>query len=287
MGANQRTTATTYSNLGAYQGENIGTGHGTPAQNDSTWTSTYRPQANMTQILWNAGFSTNAQWSDGDGTAQGADGGPGSAGHGPGIGGSNANLGGTFSTVAGTGATATAAIDISNVISLSLTAGGSGYASAPAVTISGGSGSGATATSTISGGVVNSLTVTSQGTGYSSMDSLTVTIAAPGSPNILVGTNSVAFTQTTGHTNYISHPTTTTEGIAIDGQNILGSGTGYGGETPFDADENTVGQFYIKFTTDSDTPDADDYLTLKIGTWEDDDTYGSYKVHGDMGQLRT
>jgi hypothetical protein len=281
MGANQRTAATTYSNLGAFEGENIGTGHGTPAQNVTSWGS-YRPQKNMTQVLWNAGFSTNAQWSSQDGTGNtGA--GPGGSGNGPGIGGSNANLGGTFSTTGGTGATAVAAIDISNTISLSISGGGSGYGSAPAVTISGGSGSGATATSTISGGVVNSLTMTSQGTGYSSMDSLTVTIAAPGAPNILVGANSVAFTQTTGHTNYISHPTTTTEGIAIDGQNILGSGTGYGGETPFDADENTVGQFYIKFTTDSDTPDADDYLTLKIGTWEDDDTYGSYKVHGDMG----
>ena len=100
MGANQRTTATTRSNLGAYEGENIGTSHGTPAQNDATWTSTYRPQANMSQILWNAGFSTNAQWSSTDGTGSGGAG-PGGSGVGPGIGGSNANLGGTFSTAAG------------------------------------------------------------------------------------------------------------------------------------------------------------------------------------------
>ena len=57
MGANQRTAATALSNMGAYEGENIGTNHGTPAQNDSTWTSAYRPQTNMTQLLWNAGFS--------------------------------------------------------------------------------------------------------------------------------------------------------------------------------------------------------------------------------------
>ena len=284
MGANQRTTATTRSNLGAYEGENIGTSHGTPAQNDATWTSTYRPQANMSQILWNAGFSTNAQWSSTDGTGSGGAG-PGGSGVGPGIGGSNANLGGTFSTAAGTGATASAAISISNVISLSITAGGSGYGSAPAVTISGGSGSGATATSTISGGVVNSLTMTSQGTGYSSMDTLTVTIAAPGSPNILVGENNVAFTQTTGHSDYIYQPTTASDGIPIDGQRVLGSGTGFGGETAYDADSttNNYARLYCKYQVDSATPDANDFLTIKLGTYYNDDTYGKYKLHADMG----
>ncbi len=53
-------------------------------------------------------------------------------------------------------------------ISASVTAGGSGYTSAPTVTLSGGGGSGAAATATVSGGAVTGVTITSQGTGYTS-----------------------------------------------------------------------------------------------------------------------
>jgi len=56
------------------------------------------------------------------------------------------------------------------VSSISLTAGGSGYSSAPTVTItnsSGSSGSGATATATINAGAVTGVTVTAAGSGYS------------------------------------------------------------------------------------------------------------------------
>jgi FtsP/CotA-like multicopper oxidase with cupredoxin domain len=55
--------------------------------------------------------------------------------------------------------------------------GGSGYQSAPAVTISGGGGTGATATATITGGVVTAITVTSVGSGYTAAP--IVTIAPP------------------------------------------------------------------------------------------------------------
>jgi len=56
----------------------------------------------------------------------------------------------------------------SSVSTISVTAGGSGYATAPTVTISGGGGSGATATATVSAGVVTSIAVTSSGSGYTS-----------------------------------------------------------------------------------------------------------------------
>ncbi|MDE3066311.1 MAG: tail fiber domain-containing protein [Verrucomicrobiota bacterium] len=55
--------------------------------------------------------------------------------------------------------------------------GGSGYTTAPAVTISGGGGSDAGATATISRGAVSSITVTNAGSGYTSTP--TVTIAPP------------------------------------------------------------------------------------------------------------
>ena len=60
----------------------------------------------------------------------------------------------------------------SSVRSVSVTAGGSGYTSAPDVSFSGGGGSGASATATISGGAVTSVTVTSGGSGYTSAPSV-------------------------------------------------------------------------------------------------------------------
>jgi hypothetical protein len=61
------------------------------------------------------------------------------------------------------------------VTSITVTAGGSGYVSAPAVTISGSST--AVATATVSGGAVTAITVVSTGTGF--VATPTVTIAAP------------------------------------------------------------------------------------------------------------
>ena len=59
----------------------------------------------------------------------------------------------------------TAAID-GGIHVIRVTAGGTGYGSAPAVTITG-DGTGATANSTISGGIVTAVTITNPGTGYS------------------------------------------------------------------------------------------------------------------------
>jgi len=74
-------------------------------------------------------------------------------------------------------ATATANLSGSFVTSYTIISGGSGYVSAPAVTVSGGGGSGATATAIIAGGIVTQITPGSAGSGYSSLP--TVTIAAP------------------------------------------------------------------------------------------------------------
>lgn len=62
------------------------------------------------------------------------------------------------------------ATQISNtgITSIVLTNGGTGYTTAPTVTISGGGGSGATAEATVSGGIVTSLIMTNPGTGYTS-----------------------------------------------------------------------------------------------------------------------
>jgi FtsP/CotA-like multicopper oxidase with cupredoxin domain len=60
---------------------------------------------------------------------------------------------------------------------ISILGGGSGYTSAPNVTITGGGGTGATALATVTGGAVTGITLTNVGSGYTSTP--TVTIAAP------------------------------------------------------------------------------------------------------------
>ena len=62
---------------------------------------------------------------------------------------------------------------------VTVTGGGAGYASPPAVTISGGSGSGASAVATIGNGAVTGVVVSGPGSGYLASDTLVVTIAPP------------------------------------------------------------------------------------------------------------
>jgi hypothetical protein len=90
-----------------------------------------------------------------------------------------------FALVTGTNtshqATATANLSGQFVVSYTVTAGGNGYLSAPAVSVIGGGGSGATAHSTISGGVVTSVVADNAGSGYNSAPTVTV---APPPPSI-------------------------------------------------------------------------------------------------------
>ena len=74
-------------------------------------------------------------------------------------------------------ATATASRSAQVVSAITVTNPGSGYASVPAVTITGGAGTGATATAVLTNGSVTSITVNNGGSGYTSDP--TVTIAAP------------------------------------------------------------------------------------------------------------
>ncbi|CUW48292.1 DUF3383 domain-containing protein [Novacetimonas hansenii] len=74
-------------------------------------------------------------------------------------------------------ATATATLSAGAVQAIAVGNGGSGYTTAPSVTVSGGGGSGATATATVAGGVVVAITVGAGGSGYSSVP--TVTLSAP------------------------------------------------------------------------------------------------------------
>lgn len=64
------------------------------------------------------------------------------------------------------------------VTAITLGAGGTGYTSAPTVTLTGGGGTGATAEATVSGGVVTKITVTNSGSGYTTAP--TVALAGGG-----------------------------------------------------------------------------------------------------------
>ena len=72
---------------------------------------------------------------------------------------------------------ATAQVVNGFVVGATVTSGGSGYVTSPAVTIVGGGGTNATAVSHLSGGVVTSITITDAGIGYTNTP--TVRIAPP------------------------------------------------------------------------------------------------------------
>jgi len=63
-------------------------------------------------------------------------------------------------------------IQSGQVQTITVTAGGSGYTSAPTVSITGGGGSGATATANINAGAVVSVTITNRGSGYTSLPTI-------------------------------------------------------------------------------------------------------------------
>lgn len=77
--------------------------------------------------------------------------------------------GATGTAVRGSGGTA------QKVVSVTVTNGGSGYATPPAVAFTGGGGTGAAGTAVLTSGVVTSVTITNQGASYSSTPAVTFT----------------------------------------------------------------------------------------------------------------
>jgi len=296
MGINQRTVTTTYSNRGAYGGENIGTGHGAPAVANTThYGALYAPQKNMSQIIWNAGFSSDAQWSSTDGTASSSTGPAGAAGTGStgesGLSGNSHN----WSTSVASGVNATAAVTVSalHTASFSSIVGGSGYSSPPTVTLtwdSDNNGSYETAvpwapgspTVTMSGGSVSNITGTTQAGAWSgSPYPFLVTISAAPTSKITVTNNTCRINTASAHTQYIySSNTNSGQTGLID---ITGATTHWSTETKMNLEEETDFHVFIKFQPVGVGGTNADDIQLLIGTAPNDDTYGIYKINPDMG----
>jgi len=297
MGANQRTATTTYSNMGAYGGENIGTGHGEPAvANTTRYGSANAPQKNMSQIIWNAGFSSDAQWSSTDGTSSSSTGPNGSSSTGSsgeaGMSGNSHNW--STSVASGVNATGTIMSNISNQATFTVSAGGSGYSSTPSVTVlfdADNNGSFETTvtwvsgpTATMSGGSVASIagvwTHPSPWSSITDPNRFQVSIDAAPSSAITVSNNTCRISTQSAHTQYIySSGTNSGQTGLID---ITGN-TIHWSETPINLEEETDFHVFIKMTmVGSGGSNADD-IQLLIGTAPDDDTYGIYKINPDMG----
>src|SRR5262249_53445704 len=118
------------------------------------------------------------------------------------------------------------------VSAVSVTSRGSGYTSAPTVTLSGGGGSGATATAIISGGVVTSVRITNGGSGCTSAPTVSFTggggsgaAATAVVGGALSGDNNSAF-QFTGGTAAIALPQLAT-GATVASVFLTSGGSGY------------------------------------------------------------
>ncbi len=106
----------------------------------------------------------------------------------------------------GTTATATAVMKVG---SAAVTSGGTGYTSAPTVTISGGGGSGATATATLNNTTVSFITITNGGTGYTSQPTVTITGGGGSGATAVAFLNVGSVTVTNPGSGYTARPSVT------------------------------------------------------------------------------
>jgi hypothetical protein len=83
-----------------------------------------------------------------------------------------------------------------NVTSVAVAVGGTRYAEVPSVTFSGGGGSGAAATATIAGRAVTAITVTNVGSGYTSAPTVTIQVPVLTIPTANINTTTNVITET-------------------------------------------------------------------------------------------
>ena len=146
-----------------------------------------------------------------------------------------------FAGGGGTGAAATAAIDGSGAITgIAVTNRGSGYTSAPTVTITGAPGSGSAASATLT---IDAIALTSGGKDYTAAPTISITDTVPGTgtgASVLATLTMTGITVTAGGTGYTSAPTVTLLGGggtaatanasgAVSAITVTNGGSGYSG----------------------------------------------------------
>jgi hypothetical protein len=88
---------------------------------------------------------------------------------------------GTGGTTPDTSAQATVTIEANKIKTITITQGGTGYISAPEITLSGGNGTGAKFTATVAGGAVTEIKIDNAGTGFTSVPGVSFTGGGDGS----------------------------------------------------------------------------------------------------------
>lgn len=180
------------------------------------------------------------------------------------------------SNTGGGGATATAAVGSGAVTSFTVTNGGSGYVTPPAVTI-GGPGTGATATAVLTDGVVTSITVGTPGTGYSTAPA--ITIASPGS----TGAGVVAAVNTSALTGGLDEAFPLNVPTLVAGSQLEASRLGTAGTLPSAMDSifDQVGAVVIVVRVEEGEDDAETLANVIGGV---NGTTGQYEgVHAFLG----
>ena len=134
----------------------------------------------------------------------------------------------TSSTSAATAGTV--GLSGTSIATIPVITGGSGYPSAPAVTINGGGGTGATASAVLTNGVVTSIQITNVGSGYTSAP--LVTIAPP--PGLLINSFTINYTSPAATGTLSFQPANNSYGTATVTVTVMDNGgTANGGVNSF------------------------------------------------------